>query len=43
VWASVGYFSGSHIDTIYKDATRYDAYVAIVLGAVLLAYIARRV
>src|SRR5437868_142307 len=43
VWTSVGYFSGNHIDTIYHDATRYDAYLAIALGALLLAYIARRV
>jgi membrane protein DedA with SNARE-associated domain len=43
VWASVGYFSGSHIDTIYNDATRYDTYLAIALGALLLAYVARRV
>ena len=41
VWASVGYFSGSHIDTIYNDAARYDTYLAIALGTLLLAYIAR--
>jgi membrane protein DedA with SNARE-associated domain len=43
VWTSVGYSSGSHIDTIYKDATRYSTYLAIALGALLLAYITRRV
>jgi membrane protein DedA with SNARE-associated domain len=43
VWTSVGYLSGSHIDTIYNDATRYDTYLAIAFGALLLAYIARRV
>lgn len=43
VWTSLGYFSGSHIDTIYNDATRYDTYLAIAVGALLLAYIARRV
>ena len=42
VWASVGYVSGSHIDTIYNAATRYSTYLAIALGALLLAYIARR-
>ena len=41
-WTSVGYFSGSHIDTIYNEATRYSTYLAIALGALLLAYIARR-
>ena len=43
VWTSVGYFSSSHIDTIYNDATRYDTDLAIAFGALLLAYIARRV
>jgi membrane protein DedA with SNARE-associated domain len=43
VWTSIGYFSGSHINTIYNDATRYDTYLAIAVGALLLAYIARRV
>jgi membrane protein DedA with SNARE-associated domain len=42
-WTSVGYFSGSHINTIYSDATRYSTYLAIAVGALLLAYIARRV
>lgn len=42
VWTSVGYASGSHIDTIYNAATRYSTYPAIALGALLLAYIARR-
>jgi membrane protein DedA with SNARE-associated domain len=39
----VGYFSGSHIDTIYNDATRYDTYFAIVIGVLVIAYIAWRV
>ena len=43
VWTSVGYFSGSHIDTIYHDGTRYSTYLAIGLGLVLLAFIARHV
>jgi membrane protein DedA with SNARE-associated domain len=43
VWTSIGYFSGSHIDTIYNDATRYSTYLAIVVGTLLLAYVARRV
>jgi len=42
VWTSVGYFSGSHINTIYNDATRYDTYLAIALGALLLVYVTRR-
>ncbi len=43
VWTSVGYLSGSHINAIYNAATRYDRYLAIVVGVLLLAYIARRV
>jgi len=43
VWTSVGYFSGSHIDTIYNAAARYSTYLAIAVGAVLLVYIGRRV
>jgi membrane protein DedA with SNARE-associated domain len=43
VWTSVGYFSGNHINTIYDDATRYDTYLAIAVGVLVLAYIARRV
>jgi membrane protein DedA with SNARE-associated domain len=43
VWTSIGYFSGSHIDTIYGDATRYSTYLAIFVGVLLLAYVARRV
>lgn len=42
VWTSVGYLSGSHINTIYNTATRYSTYVVIALGVLLLAYIARR-
>ena len=33
VWTSVGYFSGSHINTIYNTASRYSVYLAIVFGA----------
>jgi membrane protein DedA with SNARE-associated domain len=43
LWTSVGYFSGSHIDSIYNTATRYSTYLAIAVGALLLALIARHV
>jgi membrane protein DedA with SNARE-associated domain len=43
VWTSLGYLSGSHIDTIYNAATRYDRYLAVVVGVLLLVYVARRV
>jgi membrane protein DedA with SNARE-associated domain len=40
VWTGVGYLSGSHINSIYHTATRYSTYLAIVAGALILAYIA---
>jgi membrane protein DedA with SNARE-associated domain len=43
VWTGLGYFSGSHIDTIYSDATRYSTYLAIIAGVLVLAFVARRV
>jgi len=43
VWTSIGYFSGSHIDTIYHDGTRYSTYLAVALAVLLLAFIARHV
>ncbi len=41
VWTSIGYFSGSHINTIYNQATRYSTYLAIAFGVLVLAHIAR--
>ena len=43
VWVSIGYFSGSHIDSIYNTATRYSTYLAIAVGVLVLAWIARLV
>ena len=43
VWVSIGYFSGDHINSIYNTATRYQAYFAIAVGLVILAFIGRRV
>ncbi|HUA46008.1 MAG TPA: DedA family protein [Solirubrobacteraceae bacterium] len=43
LWVSIGYFSGSHIDTIYNTATRYEAYFGIAVGLLILAFIGRRV
>lgn len=43
VWVSIGYFSGSHINSIYDTATRYQLYFAILVGLVILALIGRRV
>jgi membrane protein DedA with SNARE-associated domain len=41
VWTSIGYLSGSHINSIYHTATRYSTYLAIAAGALILAYIVR--
>jgi membrane protein DedA with SNARE-associated domain len=41
VWTSIGYLSGSHINSIYHTATRYSTYLAIAAGGLILAYIAR--
>ena len=43
VWVSIGYFSGSHIDSIYNTAARYSTYLAIAVVLVILAFIARAV
>jgi membrane protein DedA with SNARE-associated domain len=43
VWVSIGYFSGSHIDTIYNTATRYEAYLGIAVGLFIVVWIGRRV
>lgn len=43
LWVSIGYFSGDHIDSIYRTATKYQAYFAILVGLLILAFIAHRV
>jgi membrane protein DedA with SNARE-associated domain len=43
VWTSVGYFSDSHIDTIYYTITRYSTYVAVAFGAFLVTCVGRSV
>jgi membrane protein DedA with SNARE-associated domain len=43
LWSAVGYFSGNHITSIYNTATHYSLIFGIVVGVVLIAYIAFRV
>lgn len=43
LWTTVGYFSGNNIDTIYRDATRYEAYFGAVVGVVIVAFVGHRV
>jgi len=40
-WTTLGYLSGSHIEAIYADGTRYSTYLAIALAALGLGYLAR--
>ena len=42
VWVSIGYFSGSHIDSIYKAATKYELFFGIAVGVLILAWVAWR-
>jgi membrane protein DedA with SNARE-associated domain len=41
VWVSVGYFSGSHINSIYHTVTKYQTYFAIAVVLAILAFIGR--
>lgn len=43
VWLTVGYASGSHIDTIYTDAIRYDTYFGIAVGVAIVGFVVWRV
>ncbi|MHB8234180.1 MAG: DedA family protein [Solirubrobacteraceae bacterium] len=42
-WASVGYFSGSHIGPIYDAASRYGGYLGAALVATVLIWLAHHV
>jgi membrane protein DedA with SNARE-associated domain len=42
VWASVGYFSGTRINSVYNAVTRYDRFLAIAVCLLVVAYVARR-
>ncbi|MEA2214178.1 MAG: hypothetical protein QOF83_4126 [Solirubrobacteraceae bacterium] len=43
VWTAVGYFSGSHITSIYNAASRYSTYLAIAFAVLVVGFILRRV
>jgi membrane protein DedA with SNARE-associated domain len=43
VWTTIGYVSGTNVDAIYRDITRYEAYFGIALGVVLAVFVARAV
>jgi hypothetical protein len=41
-WTTLGYLSGSHINSIYNTATQYSTYLAIAAAVLILTYIGRR-
>ena len=41
-WVTLGYVAGDHIETIYRDVSRYALYVLLAMAVVVAAYIARR-
>jgi membrane protein DedA with SNARE-associated domain len=43
LWTSVGYFSGNHINEIYDDVTRYNAYFAVAVGLLIVGFVVRHV
>lgn len=40
-WVTVGYVSGSHIDTVYATISRYLIYVLIAAALIVLSLLAR--
>jgi len=42
-WVSLGYFAGSHIDTIYHYITNYSYYLLIAAGVLVAALIVRHI
>jgi membrane protein DedA with SNARE-associated domain len=42
-WTSVGYLSGSHLNTIYDTATRYSTYLAIALASLAVVVVVQHV
>ena len=43
VWTTLGYLSGSNINTIYDTATRFSTYLAIAVAVLVLSYITLKV
>ena len=41
-WTSVGYFAGDHIETIYREVSRYSLYVLAAAAVLLIVWVARR-
>ena len=43
VWVTIGYVSGSHINAIYHTAVKYEAYLGVAVGVLVLGWIGWRV
>jgi membrane protein DedA with SNARE-associated domain len=43
VWTTLGYVSGSHIDSIYNTAIHYSTWLLVVVCVLVVAYVVRRV
>lgn len=41
-WTTLGYFSGTHINSIYNTASRYSTYLALAVALGIVIYIGRR-
>jgi membrane protein DedA with SNARE-associated domain len=41
VWTTVGYFAGGHLGEIYQQLSRYQLLLLVVIGAAILAVVAR--
>lgn len=42
LWTTVGYTAGSHINSIYHEIGRYEIYLGVALGVLILGYIGFR-
>jgi membrane protein DedA with SNARE-associated domain len=43
VWTTLGYVSGSHIDSIYNTAIHYSTWLLVLVCVLVVAYVVRRV
>jgi membrane protein DedA with SNARE-associated domain len=41
VWTSVGYVAGGHLGEIYQQFSEYQIVLLLVIGAIVLAVVAR--
>lgn len=39
LWSCVGYFAGNHLEAVYGQLRRYEIYVGVAIGVLIVAYI----